>query len=122
MRLNGDHTADPTSDPTDVPTDALTVGEAAEALGITTEAARMRVKRGTLNSTRIDGTVYVLLDRPNPRPNGPNARPNDGPNPRPNDKTQRPNTATATVMALVTVLATPWSTPCRIGSRPLSDS
>ncbi len=84
MRTNGDHTADPTDDHTHVPTDALKVAEAAEALGITTEAARMRVKRGTLPSTRIDGTVYVLVDQPNPRPNGSNARPNDQPNPRPN--------------------------------------
>ncbi len=84
MRTNGDHTADQTDDHTHVPTDALTVAEAAEALGITTEAARMRVKRGTLPSTRIDGTVYVIVDQPNLRPNGPNAGPNDQPNLRPN--------------------------------------
>lgn len=94
MRTNGahtDHTPDPTDDHTAVPTAALTVAEAAEALGITTEAARMRVKRGTLPSTRIDGAVYVLMERPNPRPNGPNGEPNAGPNPRPNGSTQRPN-------------------------------
>ncbi len=94
MRTNGDHTdhtADPTDDPTVVPTDALTVAEAAEVLGITTEAARIRVKRGTLPSTRIDGTVYVLLDRPNPRLNGPNAGPNYQPNPRPNGSAGGPN-------------------------------
>lgn len=94
MRTNvdhTDHTADPTNDRTVVPTDALTVAEAAEALGITTEAARMRVKRGTLSSTRVDGTVYVLLDRPNPRPNGPNAGSNDQPNPRPNGSVGGPN-------------------------------
>ena len=87
MRTNGDLTADQTT----VPTEALTVAEAAEALGITTEAARMRVKRGTLPSTRIDGTVYILLDRPNLRPHGPNPRPNDQSNPRPNGSAQRPN-------------------------------
>jgi excisionase family DNA binding protein len=91
MRTNGDHTEDPTTDHTDVPTDALTVAEAAEILGITTEAARMRVKRGTLPSTRIDGTVYVLVDQTNPRPNGPSAGPNDKPNARPNRSVGGPN-------------------------------
>lgn len=91
MRTNGDHKADPTIDHTAVPTDALTVAEAAEALGITTEAARMRVKRGTLPSTRIEGTVYVLVDRPDPRPYGPNVGPNDQPNPRPNGSVGGPN-------------------------------
>ncbi len=84
-----DPTNDLTTDPTEVPTDALTVAEAAEVLGITTEAARMRVKRGTLPSTRIGGTVYVLMDRPNLEPNGPN-----GPNAGPNDQSDsRPNGA-----------------------------
>jgi len=44
----------------------VTVPEAAELLGITTEAARMRIKRGTLRSERQGGRVFVLLgpDRP----------------------------------------------------------
>ncbi len=44
----------------------VTVLEAAELLGITTEAARMRIKRGTLRSERQAGRVFVLLgpDRP----------------------------------------------------------
>ena len=44
----------------------VTVPEAAELLGITTEAARMRIKRGTLRSERQAGRVFVLLgsDRP----------------------------------------------------------
>ncbi len=86
-----DRTADPRYDHTADPTDALTVAEAAEVLGISTEAARMRVKRGTLPSTRIDGTVYVLMDRPNPRPNGPNDGPNDEPNAPPNRSVGGPN-------------------------------
>jgi excisionase family DNA binding protein len=44
----------------------LTVSEAAEALGVTAEAVRMRIKRGTLRSERQAGRVFVLLgpDRP----------------------------------------------------------
>jgi excisionase family DNA binding protein len=40
----------------------LTVTEAAEALGITTDAVRMRISRGTLDSERAEGRVYVLLE------------------------------------------------------------
>jgi hypothetical protein len=40
----------------------LTVPEAAEALGITTDAVRMRLSRGTLDSERVEGRVYVLLE------------------------------------------------------------
>jgi hypothetical protein len=44
----------------------VTVPEAAEQLGITAEAVRMRIKRGTLHSERQAGRVFVLLgpDRP----------------------------------------------------------
>jgi len=52
------------------PTDQrLTVPEAAELLGITAEAVRMRIKRGTLHSERRDGRVFVVLgpDRPTER-------------------------------------------------------
>jgi predicted transcriptional regulator len=44
----------------------VTVPEAAELLGITAEAVRMRIKRGTLRSERQAGRVFVLLgpDRP----------------------------------------------------------
>jgi hypothetical protein len=38
------------------------VAEAAEALGISAEAVRMRIRRGTLQYERHEGTVYVLLD------------------------------------------------------------
>ncbi len=39
----------------------LTVSDAAEELGISAEAVRSRVKRGTLRSIKAGGTVYVLL-------------------------------------------------------------
>src|SRR5215218_2061802 len=39
----------------------LTVPQAAEALGITTDAVRMRLSRGTLDSEKQEGRVYVLL-------------------------------------------------------------
>ncbi len=42
----------------------LTVSEAADKLGISAEAVRSRVKRGTLRSTKEGGTVYVLLPAP----------------------------------------------------------
>ena len=69
--LTSDRATDPTTDPITV-----TVADAAKLLGLSTEAVRMRVKRGTLASTRVAGTVYVLLSQPNA---GPNARPNDQP-------------------------------------------
>src|SRR5919112_1408434 len=40
----------------------LTVPEAAEALGISPEAVRNRLSRGTLKSEKEKGTVYVLLE------------------------------------------------------------
>ncbi len=39
----------------------VTVPEAAELLGITVEAVRMRIKRATLRSERQGGRVFVLL-------------------------------------------------------------
>ncbi len=39
-----------------------TVQEAADLLGTTVEGVRSRVKRGTLDSLRVDGKVYILLD------------------------------------------------------------
>ncbi len=48
----------------DIPTGVskLNVPKAAQALGISPEAVRNRLSRGTLNSVKEDGTVYVLLD------------------------------------------------------------
>ena len=42
-----------------------TVKEAAEVLGTTVDAIRGRVRRGTLDSVKLDGVVYVLLDPTN---------------------------------------------------------
>jgi hypothetical protein len=39
-----------------------TVQEAAEILGITVDAVRGRIRRGTLDSIKVDGQVYVRLD------------------------------------------------------------
>jgi len=48
----------------DIPADILrlTVPEAAQALGISPEAVRNRLSRGTLDNAKEDGTVYVLLE------------------------------------------------------------
>ena len=42
-----------------------TVKEAAEVLGTTVDAVRGRIRRGTLDSLKVDGQVYVLLDATN---------------------------------------------------------
>jgi excisionase family DNA binding protein len=48
----------------------LTVAQAAELLGLSAEAVRSRVQRGTLQSEKVGGTVYVLLeDTVQSRPN-----------------------------------------------------
>lgn len=39
-----------------------TVQEAAEILGTTVDGVRSRIRRGSLNSIKVSGTVYVLLD------------------------------------------------------------
>jgi hypothetical protein len=44
------------------------VSEAADALGITVDAVRSRVKRGTIDHEREGGRVYVLLDTDESRP------------------------------------------------------
>ena len=51
------------------PTEHVTVAEAAQLLGMSAEAVRMRVKRGSLKSAKIKGTVYVLMDAEQTRPN-----------------------------------------------------
>jgi predicted ArsR family transcriptional regulator len=43
-----------------------TVAEAADLLGISAEAVRGRIRRGTLPVERDGGTVYVLVDKPEP--------------------------------------------------------
>jgi|SRR5215203_3173703 len=47
----------------------LTVPEAADALGVTSEAVRTRIHRGTLRSVREGGRVFVLLDTDRTQPN-----------------------------------------------------
>ena len=42
-----------------------TVQEAAEVLGTSVDAVRGRIRRGTLDSLKADGVVYVLLDPTN---------------------------------------------------------
>jgi excisionase family DNA binding protein len=46
----------------------LSVTEAADALGITVDAVRSRVKRGTIDHVRVGARVYVLLGDDEPRP------------------------------------------------------
>jgi excisionase family DNA binding protein len=46
----------------------LSVSEAAGALGITVDAVRSRVKRGTIDHVRVGGRVYVLLGDDESRP------------------------------------------------------
>src|SRR5687767_14119081 len=46
----------------------LTVAEAADALGITVDAVRSRIKRGTIEYERNDARVYVLLGDDESRP------------------------------------------------------
>ncbi len=41
----------------------LPVPEAARVLGISPEAVRNRLSRGTLESVKVEGTVHVLIDR-----------------------------------------------------------
>jgi hypothetical protein len=47
----------------------VTVAEAAQLLGLSVEAVRSRLQRGTLQGTKEGGTVYVLLDTDQTRPN-----------------------------------------------------
>ena len=58
-----DHQLDETSRETRRPGQRYTVQEAAEALGTTVDAVRGRIRRGTLDSMKQDGVVYVLLDK-----------------------------------------------------------
>jgi hypothetical protein len=62
------------------PTSRVTVSEAAGVLGISVEAVRGRVKRGSLKSERTeDGAVYVFVsgDRTRPDYDQSNDQPND---------------------------------------------
>ena len=60
VRSNGDISSDKSSD-----ISRLAVPEAAQALGISPEAVRNRLSRGTLKSEKENGSVYVLLQTSN---------------------------------------------------------
>lgn len=51
-------------------TNRVTVADAARLLGLSAEAVRMRIKRGTLASEKVGSTVYVLLEADPTRTNG----------------------------------------------------
>jgi hypothetical protein len=59
------HTARYDADtPHDIPDGIpMPVPDAAKALGISPEAVRNRLSRGTLRSEKVDGRVFVLIDR-----------------------------------------------------------
>jgi hypothetical protein len=62
-----------------------TVSEAAEILGISAEAVRGRIRRGTIPVEREGGTVYVLIEEPKDhRTTGDQSRTTDD---RPGDRT-----------------------------------
>ena len=54
--------------PDERPTNRVTVADAARLLGLSAEAVRMRIKRGTLAAEKVEGTVYVILDADPTRP------------------------------------------------------
>lgn len=56
----------------------LTVSEAAQHLGLTTEAVRQRIRRNALRSEKIDGRLYVVLTRSDNDQRGTAASPNTG--------------------------------------------
>ena len=64
MLPRSERTRDSMAEPTanEHTSDRLTVADAARQLGLSAEAVRMRIKRGTLASEKVGGTVYVLLD------------------------------------------------------------
>ena len=68
-RTSTERTNARTQDANEHTTKRVTVAEAAQLLGMSAEAVRMRLKRGSLKSDKIKGTVYVLLDAEQTRPN-----------------------------------------------------
>jgi hypothetical protein len=63
------------------PTERYTVPEAAAMMGISAEAVRNRINRGTLRAEREGGRVFVLLEsgQPSDSPRPTDDRPNDRP-------------------------------------------
>ncbi len=72
MRTNGELTRGSIADRSAYqhPNDRLTVADAARLMDLSAEAVRMRIKRGTLASEKISGTVYVILEYDQTRTNG----------------------------------------------------
>ncbi len=60
MRANGNQSV--TSPTSPRPVGGVTVQEAADLLETTVDGVRSRIKRGTLDSAKVGGAVYVLLD------------------------------------------------------------
>ena len=84
METNGDQTTNLTQPNTDQTANLtrFTVAQAADALGLSAEAVRMRIKRGTLAHVKEENTVYVLLDPSSletdqTRPNSERTQPNN---------------------------------------------
>ncbi len=71
--------------------------EAARALGISPEAVRNRLSRGTLDSTKENGTVYVLLEADRVRSTA--STPNDTPRSTANISGDTPDAHTAAATA-----------------------
>ena len=71
MRTNGNHHA--TSPTSPRPVEGISVQEAADLLGTTVDGIRARIKRGTLDSMKVGGQVFVLLgpDQSPPSPDQP---------------------------------------------------
>src|SRR3712207_3475819 len=63
MHQDPARTHDITHDQTPPERVRMTVVQAASHLGISAEAVRARIQRGTLLHTKEDGKVYVLFDR-----------------------------------------------------------
>ncbi len=59
MRANGNQSMTNPTSPR--PVGGITVQEAADLLGTTVDGVRSRIKRGTLDSMKVGGAVYVLL-------------------------------------------------------------
>ena len=84
METNGDQTTNLTQPNTDQTANLtrFTVAQAADALGLSAEAVRMRIKRGTLAHGKEENTVYVLLEPSSletdqTRPNSERTQPNN---------------------------------------------
>ena len=91
---------DPVDIPIEIPPQAkMTVDEAAHVLGISTGAVRNRLSRGTLQSVKENGTVFVLL--PPEMSRDVTDTPNDTPTDSPRDTDDMPTEMSRDVEALM---------------------